>query len=99
MGEAPASITEQAAQSPRVQQFQLYGLPEWPAVVVHASLDANRISLVIRDRNMTAAEATVLAERLRAQLRAGGLELAHLILNGQHVTGDDAAGFLTQVSQ
>jgi len=81
------------------RQLQFNGLPEWPAVVVHASVAGNRISLVIRDRNVTAGEATALHQRLRNQLRASGLELAELTLNGQQVTGDGDAGPLTHVRQ
>ena len=71
---------------------------------VHASIDANRISLVMRDRNTSASTAASLVQRLRGQLRAGGLELAHLILNGQDVTGGQlvdgtGAPLVTNISQ
>jgi len=96
-----AALPAMVASAERAQppQLQLNGLPEWPAVVVHASVAGNRINLVIRDKAVEAGEATALYQRLRGQLRAAGLDLGHLIVNGQTVTGEDDAGALLQITQ
>ena len=67
-------------------------LPEWPAVLVHASVQGNRISVGMRDGALHEEDLPELFYRLRAQLRAAGLELASLTVNGHNVApADDAA--------
>ena len=85
--DAPAA---RAAVEPVLLQWT--ELPEWPAVVVHASLSGNRLSIGIRDRALQERDALDLYYRLRAELGAVGLALANLTVNGQRVLApDDAA--------
>jgi len=83
---APSSETDE----PQHAQ-PLYQLPEWPDVVVHASVQGSTISVGMRDRAVQKNDALDLYYRLRGQLRGAGLELTSLTVNGHNVTAADAA--------
>ncbi|MCX7274066.1 MAG: hypothetical protein NTV19_12980 [Burkholderiales bacterium] len=67
-------------------------LSSWPEVMVHASLQGNRLSVGMRDASIGQDDARQLLHRLRALLREAGLVLGHLTINGWQLgAGDDAA--------
>jgi hypothetical protein len=77
-----------------------FELPEWPEVVVQASVNGSTISVGVRDRMVEAGEALDLFYRLRAQLRAAGLALTSLTVNGQTIAPErHAAGDAYQSAQ
>jgi len=75
-----------AIESERAATLPLrYEIAEWPAVVVHASVQGSTISVGLRDRAVQSDDTLDLYYRLRAQLRSAGLDLTSLVVNGKPV--------------
>jgi len=85
-GGVPASPAESAAPCTALPWAEL---PEWPQVVFHASASGARVSVGVRDAELTDADALALFGRLRSRLAQAGFELAGLVVNGHAVTPDD----------
>jgi len=62
-----------------------YELPEWPEMMLHASVQGSTISVGMRDRSLDTDDALDLYYRLREKLHAAGFELTGFIVNGQNV--------------
>ena len=60
-------------------------LPEWPSVVLHASISIKGVSVAIRDATITDDDAQLLFHRLRDRLLAAGHDLFSLVVNGREV--------------
>jgi len=92
LGTAAASLALSApAERPPVaaSTLALAELPEWPAVMLHASLSSQGVSVAVRDATLTADDAQLLYFRLRERLRATGNELFSLVVNGRELGPDD----------
>jgi len=87
-----ATGASEAASAAPVAATGWQALPEWPAVMVNASIQGNRVSVAMRDGTVQEQDKLSLFYRLRAQLRAAGFALTSLTVNGHNVApADDAA--------
>ena len=92
IGAAMSEATAPAAPAAKATVFVPPSeLPEWPAVVMHASLTASGISVVLRDGALAEGEARALFYRVRARMQAAGYALSSFIVNGKE-TSPAAAG-------